>query len=115
MSEQFKIVESPRLPERPASPDRIRFNLMGALAGLVVGLGLAALFEYRDRSLRTEDDVILALALPVLALVPTMTTLVERRRRQRRRLLLASSSVVLVLACVAIIAWKFAVLPGWMR
>jgi polysaccharide chain length determinant protein (PEP-CTERM system associated) len=115
VSEVFKIVEGARMPERPTSPDRMRLNLMGALAGLGVGFALAALLEYRDRSLRTEDDVILTLALPVLALVPTMVTRVERQRRQRRRLVLASSSVVLVLACAAIIAWKFEVLSALMR
>ena len=54
-------------------------------------MGLAVLLEYRDKSLRTDEDVIAALSLPVLALVPTMTTAAERRRQKRLRLVLASS------------------------
>ena len=45
------------LPERPISPNRPRLNLMGALGGLALGLALIAFFEYRDTSVRTDDDV----------------------------------------------------------
>jgi len=107
MGEQFKIIDSARLPQRPKSPDRLRLNLMGAVGGLVFGLGCAALLEYRDTSVRTEDDVLVALALPVLATVPTMSTELERRRRKRHKMWLASSGAVAVMLCVAAIIWKF--------
>jgi hypothetical protein len=80
---------------------------MGAVGGLVFGLGCAALLEYRDTSVRTEDDVLVALALPVLATVPTMSTELERRRRKRHKMWLASSGAVAVMLCVAAIIWKF--------
>ena len=97
-------------PARTAS----RYNLAAAIAALAVGLGLAALLEYRDSSLRTEDDIVTALSLPVLALVPTMTTRVERGKRRRQRLLLASSGAVVVLLCIGVLAWKFKFLNEWM-
>jgi polysaccharide chain length determinant protein (PEP-CTERM system associated) len=106
IGEQFKMIDTPRLPQRPKSPDRLRMNLMGALGGLAVGLGFAALLEYRDTSLRSDDDVLVALALPVLATVPTMTTELERQRRKRHRLWLASSGAVALLLCIAAIMWK---------
>jgi hypothetical protein len=115
VGEIFKIVEGARMPERPTSPDRIRLNLLGALAGLGVGLALAGLLEYRDRTLRTEDDVVGTLALPVLAMVPTMVTSIERQQRQKRRLVLASSGAVFAIICVALIAWKFQVVSAWIR
>ena len=74
MGEKFKLIDSARLPQRPKSPNRLRLNLMGAFGGLVIGFGFAALLEYRDTSVRTDDDVLVALALPVLATVPTMST-----------------------------------------
>ena len=40
-------------------------NLVGAIAGLALGLGLVALFEYFDTSLRTDDDVVTAVELPL--------------------------------------------------
>ena len=77
LGEQFRLLEPARLPERPISPNRPQIYTMGALGGLALGLGLALLLDYRDRTLRTEADLIGAFALPVLALVPTMA----RRRR----------------------------------
>jgi polysaccharide chain length determinant protein (PEP-CTERM system associated) len=115
VGEQFRIVDSARLPEVPASPDRFTLNAIGAVAGLFVGLAWAALVEYRDRSLRTEDDVVTTLSLPVLALVPTMVTRIERLKRKRRRFLLASSGAAFALVCLAVIAWKLQILTPWMR
>jgi len=107
IGEQFKLIDSARLPQRPKSPDRMRLNLMGAMGGLIVGLGFAALLEYRDTSVRTDDDVLVALALPVLATVPTLSTELERRRRKRHKVWLASSGAVAVMLCLAVIIWKF--------
>ena len=115
IGEQFKLIDSARLPQRPISPNRLRINMLGALAGLAIGLGFAVLLEYRDTSLRTEDDVVAALSLPVLALVPTMSTMLERERRRRRRMILASSGVVVVLIGVATVAWKFQAISDWIR
>jgi hypothetical protein len=107
IGEQFKLIESARLPQRPKSPDRMRLNLMGAMGGLFFGLGCAALLEYRDTSVRTDTDVLVALALPVLATVPTMSTERERLRRKRHKMWLASSGAVAVMLCLAAIIWKF--------
>ena len=82
IGEQFRLIDAARLPERPISPNRPRLNMMGALAGLALGLALIALLEYRDTSFRTDDDVALSLSLPVLAVIPAMTTRRERERRQ---------------------------------
>jgi len=115
IGEQFKVIDNARLPQRPTSPNRKRIDLLGALCGLAIGLGLAALLEYRDSSLRSEEDVLVALSLPVLALVPTMVTTFERYKRKRQRLILASSGTVFFLVSVALVAWKFRVLTDWTR
>lgn len=115
VGEQFRILDNARLPQRPTGPDRFRMNMMGTLAGLGLGLVLAALLEYRDRSLRSEEDVVLTLALPVLALVPTMVTRMEREKRRRRRFVLVSSGAAFALVCLAVIAWKLQILTAWMR
>ncbi len=72
IGEYFKVLDRARLPEGPASPNRPLIDLMGALAGLGVGLGLIALLEYRDNGLRSEDDVVSVLRLPVLAAIPVI-------------------------------------------
>jgi polysaccharide chain length determinant protein (PEP-CTERM system associated) len=106
--EQFKILDPARLPERPVSPNRILINLMGALAGLGIGLGLATLLEYRDTTLRTDDDVVMAVSLPVLAMIPMMVTSVEQRQRLRARWLVIASAAAALVLCTAALLWKVA-------
>jgi polysaccharide chain length determinant protein (PEP-CTERM system associated) len=116
IGEQFKIIEGARLPQRPISPNRPRMNLMGLLAGLGFGLVVVAFLEYRDTTLKTDDDVIVSLALPVLAVIPAMLTQADRRRAKRRRLILsASATCVVLIAAAAVVAWRMDLLTDWIR
>jgi polysaccharide chain length determinant protein (PEP-CTERM system associated) len=115
IGEQFKIVDPAALPQKPYSPDRFKIMLFGSLAALLLGLAVAGLLEYLDKSLRTEEDVVTALALPVLALVPTMITKAERQRIRRKQLLLATSGAALVVCSAVVITWKFQAIADWIR
>jgi hypothetical protein len=77
------------------------------LAGLVLGLGWVALLEYRDSTLRTDDEVMRVLAVPVLAVVPLMQSDAERRRVFRRRLMVGVGLGSTVTACLAVLAYTF--------
>jgi polysaccharide chain length determinant protein (PEP-CTERM system associated) len=105
IGEQFRVLDAPRLPERPSSPNRPKLYLMGIAAALGIGLGLAALVEYFDRSMRSEEDVRAALNLLVLATVPVMR--VAQVSKRRRQLLALSVSVGLAAALTAaVVAWR---------
>ena len=106
-SEQFRIVEPARLPVGPAAPNRPRMVLVGIGLGLAVGLALTMLLELRDRSFRTAPEVVHALSLPVLAMVPTISTRYERRLFIRRLAL-----GVGLLALVALVGGGVLVLRG---
>jgi polysaccharide chain length determinant protein (PEP-CTERM system associated) len=108
IGEQFKILDPARLPERPYSPNRARIDFIGALVGLAVGLGLCVLMEYRDSSFRSEQDILASLALPVLAVVPRVTTAAETRTRGRRRFVVgALAAAATVALAIAVVAWRF--------
>jgi polysaccharide chain length determinant protein (PEP-CTERM system associated) len=114
IGEQFRIVDPARLPDRPVSPDRPRIIGLGAAMGLGIGLVLVALIEYRDSTLKTEPDVLVSLALPVLALIPAMVTKVEERaRRRRRRMVALGSAAVMMLVVVGAAAWKLELFERW--
>jgi uncharacterized protein involved in exopolysaccharide biosynthesis len=116
IGEQFKILDGARLPERPFYPDRPRMNVIGFVSGIAFGLALIALLEYRDTTLKTDDDVVTSLALPVMAVIPAMVTASDRRRMKRRRALVAiSASLVAVVAAAAVAAWRFRLLDSWIR
>jgi uncharacterized protein involved in exopolysaccharide biosynthesis len=84
----------------------VLINAAGALGGLALGLALAALLEYRDSSLRTNRDVALVLAVPVLAFIPMMLTTADRRLRRRKYWVVSVTAAAIVLTFTAALVWK---------
>ena len=85
IGEQFKLLDPAQMSERPFSPNRPLITAMGVGGGLLIGLLITALLEYRDTSFKTDAEVASLLALPVLAVVPLMQSDQERRRLALRR------------------------------
>ncbi|MGO9316185.1 MAG: GumC family protein [Terracidiphilus sp.] len=67
--EQFSVMDAANLPESPTFPNHVAFAGGGLASGLVLGLLITALLEYRDKSLRNENDVFAFTKLPTLAVV----------------------------------------------
>jgi polysaccharide chain length determinant protein (PEP-CTERM system associated) len=107
IGEQFKLLDPARLPERPFSPNRLRLNGMGMAAGLAVGALLIALLEYRDKSFKTDHEVMRVLSLPVLAVVPMMQSAAERQWAFRKRLFVNVACTTTVMACLGVVAYTF--------
>jgi polysaccharide chain length determinant protein (PEP-CTERM system associated) len=105
IGEQFRILDPARVPARPFSPNRLRLNGVGTSIGLAFGLAIVLLLEWRDTSLKTDDDVRIALGLPVLALVPMMRTAADVRRARRWRWAVAGASGVALIAVVGATAY----------
>lgn len=102
VGEQFRIVDPARLPERPSAPDRPRISALGLAFGLALGVALAGLFEFRDRTIRTDEDLAYVLDVPVLAVVPVMESAQERRRHFWMRTLVGGSCAVIVAGGLAV-------------
>lgn len=66
----LRITEPAVLPHTPIGPHKKRNLLLGIVLGLLMGVGLSFLWEYLDRSIRTEEDVRNYLGLPVLSIIP---------------------------------------------
>lgn len=71
------IVSRATSPSSPASPKPARNALVGGLAGLLVGLLLAFVWEQLDRRLRSYKEMEGVFGLPVLANVPKSRALAE--------------------------------------
>ncbi len=102
IGEQFRMLDQARLPERPFSPNRARYNATGAGVGLAIGLALVVLLEYRDRSFRTDEDLRGAIGLPVLAVIPVMQSDADRRRARWRALLTHGALASVVAVCLVV-------------
>jgi uncharacterized protein involved in exopolysaccharide biosynthesis len=68
--EQMQIAANAGLPENPSFPNRPLFAAVGAVVGLGVGLLLAVVLEFSDKSIRTEKDAAAVMDLPLLISLP---------------------------------------------
>jgi succinoglycan biosynthesis transport protein ExoP len=65
-----EVIEKAEPGREPVKP-RKKLNIaLGAIVGLIVGVGLAFFIEYLDTSVKTIDDVERALQAPVLGVIP---------------------------------------------
>ena len=68
-----KVVDAAVVPMRPSSPNYTTNAIVGFLLGFVMSVGVIALREIFDITIRTEEDVAQSCGHPILASVPDMT------------------------------------------
>jgi capsular polysaccharide biosynthesis protein len=107
IGEQFRLVDEPSKPERPDNQrQRLTILASGAVAGLVFGLLIVGLLEYRDSSFGRAEEVHEALSVPVLASIPVMNS--DRQcqaARRRRRAMDVGGAAALVAAVMVLALW----------
>jgi polysaccharide biosynthesis transport protein len=65
----------PAVPDySPVSPQVLRNTLLGALVGLLLGVGVVFLMDFLDDTLRSPDQITEKLGLPVLAVISHFNT-----------------------------------------
>lgn len=67
--------------QSPVSPNPPLNIVIGAIIGLMIGIGLAFLLEYLDNTIKTEQDIEKLLKLPVLGAITTIDENLEAKMR----------------------------------
>ena len=108
IGEQFKLLDSASMPEKPYNQlQRLGILSSAAIGGLLLGCLIAGLLEYLDSSLRSEDEAVRTLSVPVLALIPAMSSSTETRAARRRaRLVDAAGIAAVLMAVVVVVVWQ---------
>ena len=101
LAERFSIIDAARLPEKPDSPNIPAILLIGLVLGMGAGVGLAAVRESGDDTVRSPDDLAkIAGGLPVLASVPVIVTAADEAVRKGRRMKFAAATALVLVAGV---------------
>lgn len=76
-----ELVQPAELPSSPSSPRPMRNGILAAIIGLMLGIGLAFIFERLNRTLRDPDEARDAFGLPILATVPESKAIMASNER----------------------------------
>lgn len=98
--EQFRVLDAPNLPQKPASPNRLKLSLIGLVAGVVLGIGLTAGAEMTDDRIYSKEDFQKVVTAPVLTEIPPLPT-AEEEDRAERFWWLQSAALVAMALCTA--------------
>jgi uncharacterized protein involved in exopolysaccharide biosynthesis/Mrp family chromosome partitioning ATPase len=74
-SNPITVAETAMVPLKPTKPDKVKVSLLGLLAGLALGVGLAVLLGLVDTSLKSLEETEQFLSFPVLSAVPRIAHL----------------------------------------
>jgi uncharacterized protein involved in exopolysaccharide biosynthesis len=101
--ERFTIIEPAQLPEKPAKPNRLAILLIGFVLAMGGGVGMAALREALDGSVKGVEQLRLLSNLPVFSVIPYMETAQERRSRRIKWVIgIAIGLAVIVVALIIV-------------
>jgi polysaccharide chain length determinant protein (PEP-CTERM system associated) len=109
---QFRTVDSPQIPLKPAAPNRPLLFSGVLLAGLGAGIGAALLLAQLDRSFSTIGSL-RALGLPVIGTVSQVQLTNSRRRSVKQAAGIGATALVLLMIYGVLVAVAHGVSNGF--
>lgn len=104
LGERFTIVDAARLPEKPSSPNFPVILLIGLVLGMGGGVGLAAVKESTDQTVRSVEVLQRGTEFPVLGSIPVIKTPEELRKIRMKRWYVGIGLLFLLAAAVIVIS-----------
>ena len=98
---QFRVLDPPNLPQKPFSPNRLKLDLIGLVAGLLVGAFVLAGAEIVDDRIYSKEELAKIVSAPVLTEIPPLMTAAEGRQQVRVQWLQAAALGVMAVLTAA--------------
>ncbi|KMK65645.1 chain-length determining protein [Puniceibacterium sp. IMCC21224] len=108
-SDRFEILETALVPEYPVSRSRKKTAIMGAVASVIVALGVAFVFELMNPAIRNAAQMERMLGIQPVVSIPHISTRADRRRRG---LGLVGVVLALIAGIIAVIRFAANKLPA---
>jgi len=105
--ERFRVVDPPSLPQKPNSPNRLKFCGIGLGTGLALGGIFVAAFEMMDDRLHTEKEIKELSPANVLAEIPSIVTASDAEQAKRAAWLGWATAVLVFAFIVAGSAYSY--------
>ncbi|MBN1103963.1 MAG: hypothetical protein JXL84_11165 [Deltaproteobacteria bacterium] len=80
--ERFTIIDPAQLPEKPHKPNRMAIAVISLVLALGAGVGMAAVREVADTSIKSGEEFSNLTGLPVLAVISRIVSPAEIRARR---------------------------------
>jgi uncharacterized protein involved in exopolysaccharide biosynthesis len=100
LGERFTPIDQPRVPDLPASPNRVGILALGVVLSGALAIAALSIAEAADGRVRSARDVREVLGIPPIAAIPLIETRSDRRRRFIRVLAHASFAGLVVSSTV---------------
>lgn len=107
--EQFQIIDSARLPEKPVAPNMKKLFLATIVLGLGIGGGIVFLLEFLNKSFKRIEDVESIMGLPVLA---TISPILHPKDKLKNRINNIFSLASIVFSCILLAGFAALTLKG---
>jgi capsular exopolysaccharide synthesis family protein len=78
-SDSVQVHDEPVISNNPVSPNVTLNLVLGAVVGLIFGLGIAFFLEYLDTSVKSLEDIERYLLMPVLAVIPKNVGILQKQ------------------------------------
>ena len=98
---QFRVLDPPNLPQKPSSPNRMKLDLIGLAAALMVGVVVLAGAEMVDDRIHSKEELATIVSAPVLSEIPCLKTAVEEGQQVRVEWLQRAALSVMAVLIVA--------------
>jgi len=110
-AEKFTIIDPAIYPQQPVSPKRGLIFLAGLILSMGAGLGMVALTENLDHSVKSVDELAWFTGLPVLGSISRIVTPEDvARKKQRRRVIWSVAGLSLV---AGLLIFHFFIMDLW--